>query len=146
MIDTTYTRRPLCDICNIDRGTGKGVRGKTVYIRISATDGEVHMANAGTVLSNDVAIITPRQYMPVYYLHAIIQREFPQFMSRYVGTNINIQFDSLKYLQVNVHDSIETQCYYAKLLEGIEKSVEEQMNAINGLKKLKSAMLARTMC
>jgi restriction endonuclease S subunit len=115
----------------------------TVYIRLSAADGEVHILEDDAVINGDCAVIEPKKFIPPYYLLCIIRMEFTSFYNRYVGSNINVQFDSLKYLRVNVHEDIETQYYYNNLFLTLEREKKEEERLIVALQKVKSSMLSK---
>jgi hypothetical protein len=95
------------------------------------------------VINGDYAVIEPKKFIPPNYLLCIIQREFPDFYNRYVGSSINIQLDSLKYLRVNVHEDIETQYYYNNLFLTLEREKKEEERLIVALQKVKSSMLSK---
>lgn len=143
MVDLNYKTVGIYDIANVGRGKNKEYPPGTIYIRLSATDGKVNITKCTEVLKGDVAIIEPKENIPAYYLLNILQRSFPEFMVKYVGSNINIQADNLKFLRINIHTNPETWHYYNQMLLEASRSIEEEEKIISELKRLKQSMLGK---
>lgn len=134
----------IYDICDVQRASGVYDQG-TVYLRISATDGKILILDKMQELESKYCVFVPKVVVLPEYLKIAIERTFPEFLEKYVGTNINIQIDAFKWFELEFHFNKEIQRDIVEKLRNIEKSIEAEEEEISKIKEFKRVMLAKMM-
>lgn len=138
MIDfRDYTTYRLTDIAEIGRpGKDTVYPAGTVYIQVSASNGQVgRLKKPGTIEGKYVAV-RPRIAIVPEYLELAIKEAMPRFRARYQST-INIQVDSFQYFDVPIHSSTETQLAAIALMEKADEAIQAEEKIVHTLKEEK---------
>lgn len=119
-----HTRYKLPDIADIERPKkDKVYPAGTVCIQVSASHGQVHrLKKAGTIESKYAVVIPKISIIPAYFQIAI-ENMMPEFTAKYQST-INIQMDSFRYFDIDIHNSMEVQAHICAVNEQVEKVLE----------------------
>lgn len=139
MIDKFKTCK-LLDLVDIERAKkGKIYPADCVLVQVSATKGQlVYLAEPSEVESM-YAVMQPKQ---VYgnYLYHILTEAMPGFLEKY-QTGLNIQPDIFKNMQIEIHEDIEDQKAFARILNGLDESARLEQLIIDSLKEFKRVQL-----
>lgn len=139
-------RYRLTDVADAERAR-KGVlypKG-TVYIQVSATQGQVHQLHKAGTIETKYAIIKPKIdiYMP--YFKIAFERCVPEFLARYQST-INIQMSDFSFFEIDLHPDQKTQMEIVSLLEKCNEAENVEKDIVEQLKTLKKIALSKMMC
>lgn len=123
------TRYKLTEIATIERPKkGKIYPKGTVYIQVSATDGQVGILGKAAEVENKNVVVTPEiSILPMYFKIAI-EQAMPEFRTRYQST-INIQVDTFRYFDICIHNDMQTQAYVVAMVKQADKArlLEEKL-------------------
>ena len=136
----------LTDIANIERAVkGKIYPEGSIKIQLSATKGAVEFQKQCGEIETKYAVVEPTININRRYLFTAIEKVFPEFYHKYI-TDINLQIESLDFLEVCIHNDLETQEYIAKLAELNEKEILKEQMIIESYKKLKKNFMNNMFC
>lgn len=146
MIDfKDYKVVKLIDIAKIERAVNKKIYpAGSIKIQLSATKGLVEFVDVAGEIESRYAVVQADSNINNRYLYISIQRSFPEFINKYL-TTMNLQFDTLKNLEVCIHNS-ETQVYIASMMEAHEKECERNKKIIDEYKNMKKNFLNNMFC
>ena len=138
-----HSKVNIFDVADIERALqGKIYPAGSTLIALSATRGQVeYMPEAGYVETR-YAVVVPKVVCVPYYLFIVIQEAFPEYLSKYM-TGINLQFDNLKYLEVEWHQDIEAQAYISEMMRQADDAVDKVQQEIERLEDMKKFFLDR---
>lgn len=121
---------------------GKIYKAGTCYIKLSAVDEFVGQIKTDSEIESRYAAIEPQEGTDTDYLYIAVNKEFPEFLRRY-RTTINLQFDTLKYFELDWHDGKEQQEYVVKQIENIDREIKILERQIAEEKELKKWYLSK---
>lgn len=134
---TDITRYKLTDIAIVERAQrGRVYPEGTVYIQVSATNGQVHQLKQSGTIENKYAIIIPKEYIYPPYFYIAVSRAVPNFLARY-KTTINIQMKEFEMFDIDIHNDIDTQKDIGNLVEAFDDAIEQEGDFISMLKEVK---------
>lgn len=107
---------------------------------LSANGGKLEYIKENCEGYSGNAAIKAKKCIDIYLYYAILS-EMPEFLSKYKET-INLKFEYLKYLEVNVPD-IETQINIVQVLKEIDRAINEEENQIQHAKDIKKSFLGK---
>lgn len=138
-----HSKVNIFDVADIERALqGKIYPAGSTLIALSATRGQVeYMPEAGYVETR-YAVVVPKVVCVPYYLFLVIQEAFPEYLSKYM-TGINLQFDNLKYLEVEWHKDVEAQAYISEMMRQADDAVDKVQQEIERLEDMKKFFLDR---
>ena len=132
-------------ICIAERAAaGKMYKAGTCYIKLSAVDEFVGQIESIGEIESRYAALEPREGINADYLYIAISRAFPEFLRRY-KTTINLQFDTLRYFELDWHDDEKQQQYVVKQIARIDREIEILEQKIDNEKELKKWYLSKMM-
>ena len=133
------------ELCAVERAvSGKTYKAGTCYIKLSAVDEFVGQIKLGGEIESRYATMEPREDVNINYLYIAINRAFPEFLRRY-RTTINLQFDTLRYFELDWHDGKEQQEYVVEQIKNIDREIEILERQIAEEKELKKWYLEKMM-
>ena len=136
----------LKEIANIERVKKDKIYPKnTIYIQVSAcnhnnTD-KFHITKKEGTLETKYAVILPKVEIEPLYLLTSLEDNVDRFFSRYVGTNINIQVDTLNNFELQYDDDLEKQKLFSDMLSLIIEMEQQEQQIIDDLKDSKQYYL-----
>lgn len=144
-MDMTCKKININDICNVERAiSGKEYRAGTCYIRLGAVDEFVGRIDKDGEIDSRFAVFEAKEKVNSEYLYIAISRAFPEFLRRY-RTTINLQFDTLRYFELDWHDDEKQQQYVVKQIARIDREIEILEQKIDNEKELKKWYLSKMM-
>lgn len=136
----------LKEIANIERVKKDKIYPKnTIYIQVSAcnhnnTD-KFHIIKEEGILETKYAVILPKVEIEPLYLLTSLEDNVDRFFSKYVGTNINIQVDTLNNFELQYDDDLEKQKLFSDMLSLIIEMEQQEQQIIDDLKDSKQYYL-----
>lgn len=147
-MDTAYKTFKLLEIADVKRANGEYPEG-TIYIQVSASPRcglkQFRILKSKQVLESKYAVVIPKINVLNEYLYIVLTREEQEWRHKYTGNNINIQMDSFKYLNINIHKSLDTQKKYVETMKIIDEEIESLESTILQEKELKKWFLSKMM-
>lgn len=137
----------LKEIANIERVKKDKIYPKnTIYIRVSACNNhskedKFHITKEEGILETKYAVILPKVEIEPLYLLTSLEDNVDRFFSRYVGTNINIQVDTLNNFELQYDDDLEKQKLFSDMLSLIIEMEQQEQQIIDDLKDSKQYYL-----
>lgn len=128
----------LLDICDCERAVAGKIYPKgSSLIALSATKGDIDYLTEDREVESRYAVLTVKDpgAFNSKYVNEIIAYTIQKFCATY-QTGINLQFDALKYYEVQVHD-IETQNKLAEAFEVADKLLEKEQEQLAKWEKVK---------
>lgn len=135
----------LLEIADIKRlGTKEKMKQGTIYLRISACDKSA--LNLWKIAKENetgkgLAYLIPKDEWDPDYVVEVLNANKEKFLTRYVGQNINIGIDLLKFYKISYHTDLKTQKTIAKALKNICEQQEKIERKIENLKLYKKYSL-----
>ena len=137
------TRYRLTDIAEVERAKKDTIYpAGTVFIQVSATNGQVKMLTEPGTIETKYATIIPWGYIDPFYFCEAVKRAVPEFTKKYQST-LNIQMGDFKFFQIDIHDDPATQIEINFLFRLCDHIVTTEQELHNYLKRLKKAMLQK---
>ena len=138
-----YKKYRLIDIADIERARNGQIYPKgTVFIQVSATNGQIKMLDQAGPIETKYATIIPKQYIYPPYFKLALERMVPEFLSRYKST-LNIQMDDFKFFEVYIHEDPKRQIEIAQLMEQCDKAEETEQAIVDVLMEIKRLALSK---
>lgn len=129
---------PILELCDFERAKkGKVYKTGTVYIQLSATDGQVRYLTEDKELEEKYGVFVPKSdRVPSRYLFYALEYEMPHFLARYqAGMNINP--DIFKDLKINYFTDEAVGGKVAAMLDNLEYSYKNEEKEKDGWKEFK---------
>lgn len=129
---------PILELCDFERvKKGKVYKAGTVYIQLSATDGQVRYLTEDKELEEKYGVFVPKSdNVPSRYLFYALEYELPHFLARYqAGMNINP--DIFKYLKINYFTDEAIGGKVAAMLDNLEYYYKKEEKEKEGWKEFK---------
>lgn len=142
-----YKKVKLLDLVDIERVKKNKIYDKgNIIIQVSASRGQIFYLYNDDVLETKYVILIPKtKKINMKYLYYILQDELPMFLEKY-QTNINIQPEIFKYLDLYIHDDIETQKHIVNILDKLDEQAKKEQELIEKFKDFKEYHLNKMFC
>lgn len=142
-----YKKVKLLDLVDIERVKKNKIYDKgNIIIQVSASRGQIFYLYNDDVLETKYVILIPKtKKINMKYLYYILQDELPMFLEKY-QTNINIQPEIFKYLDLYIHDDIETQKHIVNILDKLDEQTKKEQELIEKFKDFKEYHLNKMFC
>lgn len=138
---TDRTKCKLTEIATVERAQSNRVYPSgTVYIQVSATNGQVHQLTKNGTIEGKYATIIPKTHINPSYFYIAVKKAVPYFLARYKST-INIQMKDFEMFDIDIHNDPDTQQYIADVMEVMSTAEAEEENYIELLKEAKRLAL-----
>lgn len=132
----------LIDLVDIERAQKDKLYPKgSIMIQISATRGQMIYLNQESEIPSHYAVFIPKKICGKYLFH-VLESEMPSFLEVY-QTGLNIQPDIFKFMNVVIHEDLETQEHIAEILDSVEKLYENEQKMVEALKDFKQFHLQK---
>lgn len=137
----------LKEICEIRRCDGSKMQKGTIYLRVSASDKKVKILEEEKELESKFAHIEQKEKrMSQEFLYHCLERTEDVFYKKFVGTNINIQIESIGEWEIEITDDKQLQETIVNTMREIEQAEEKERKQIEELKNFKKVMLSKLFC
>lgn len=142
-----YKKVKLLDLVDIERIKKNKIYDKgNIIIQVSASRGQIFYLYNDDVLETKYVILIPKtKKINMKYLYYILQDELPMFLEKY-QTNINIQPEIFKYLDLYIHDDIETQKHIVNILDKLDEQIKKEEELIEKFNDFKEYHLNKMFC
>lgn len=142
-----YKKVKLLDLVDIERIKKNKIYDKgNIIIQVSASRGQIFYLYNDDVLETKYVILIPKtKKINMKYLYYILQDELPMFLEKY-QTNINIQPEIFKYLDLYIHDDIEIQKHIVNILDKLDEQTKKEQELIEKFKDFKEYHLNKMFC
>ena len=142
-----YKKVKLLDLVDIERVKKNKIYDKgNIIIQVSASRGQIFYLNNDDVLETKFVILIPKtNKINMKYLYYILQDELPMFLEKY-QTDINIQPEIFKYLDLYIHDDIETQKHIVNILDKLDEQTKKEQELIEKFKDFKEYHITKMFC
>ena len=127
-----YKKVKLLDLVDIERVKKNKIYDKgNIIIQVSASRGQILYLNHDTTVGNQYIVLTCKdnKIINTKYLYYIISDSLPEFLAKY-QTGINIQPEVFKYLDLYIHDDIETQKHIVNILDKLDEQIKKEEELI----------------
>ena len=138
----------LLDIADVERAVkGKVYPGQTIYIQVSACrrtgyEQFKRLEKEGELESKYAVIIPKIRIFPEYF-QLSLENSVDEWMHRYVGTNINIQMEAFKYLNLYIHDDLKVQENFVANIHLLDNQIKAENQQIEWLGEVKQYFLEK---
>lgn len=140
---TDRTKCKLTQIATVERAQKNIIYPSgTVYIQVSATNGQIHQLKKDGTIESKYATIIPKQPINIKYFYIAVSYAVPYFIARYKST-INIQMNDFEMFDIDIHNDPDTQKYIADVMGMLDESIAEEESCIGTLKEAKKLALAK---
>ncbi len=122
-------------VANIERSRkNTAYPAGSIKIQLSASDGQlVYMREAGEVEDKyGVISVKDPDSLDSEYLYYILEKNLPGFLAKY-QSGLNINPEIFRYLQIDIHNEIETQRIIANVLSCMKRELEQEEKTISML-------------
>lgn len=142
-----YKKVNLLDLVDIERVKKNKIYDKgNIIIQVSASRGQIFYLNNDDVLETKYVILIPKtKKINMKYLYYILQDELPMFLEKY-QTDINIQPEIFKYLDLYIHNDIETQKHIVNILDKLDERIKKEEELLQQYKDFKEYHLNKMFC
>ncbi len=143
-----YKKVKLLDLVDIERAKKDKIYNKgNIIIQVSASKGQIFYLEQDTTLGSKYIVLTCKdnKIINTKYLYYIISDSLPEFLEKY-QTVINIQPEVFKYLDLYIHDDIETQKHIVNILDKLDEQTKKEQELIEKFKDFKEYHLNKMFC
>ena len=131
-----YQKVNLLSLVDIETAKKNKIYKKgCIIIQIHATRGQIYYLNEDKTVESKYAVLIPKNVCG-HYLYYILEKELPHFLKKH-QTTLNIQPEIFKYLELVIHDDIQTQEYIAEILSHIDNLIGAEQKLLEEFKDLK---------
>ena len=143
-----YKKVKLLDLVDIERVKKNKIYDKgNIIIQVSASRGQILYLNHDTTVGSQYIVLTCKdnKIINTKYLYYIISDSLPEFLAKY-QTGINIQPEVFKYLNLYIHDDIETQKHIVNILDKLDEQTKKEQELIEKFNDFKEYHLNKMFC
>ena len=142
-----YKKVKLLDLVDIERVKKNKIYDKgNIIIQVSASRGQMFYLYNDDILETKYVILIPKtKKINMKYLYYILQDELPIFLKKY-QTDINIQPEIFKYLDLSIHNDIETQNHIVNILDKLDERTKKEEELVLLFKDFKEYHLNKMFC
>lgn len=142
-----YKKVKLLDLVDIERVKKNKIYEKgNIIIQVSASRGQIFYLYNDDILETKYVILIPKtKKINMKYLYYILQDELPIFLKKY-QTDINIQPEIFKYLELSIHNDIETQNHIVNILDKLDERTKKEEELLLLCKDFKEYHLNKMFC
>lgn len=133
----------LTDIADVERAKiGQTYPKGTIFIQVSATNGQIKMLDCAGPIESKYATIIPKKKIYPSYFKLALERMVPEFLSCY-KSNLNIQIDDFKFFEVYIHEDPKTQMEISQIMDQWDKAEESEQAIVDALMQVKRLAQAK---
>lgn len=127
----------LYDVAGFERSKKEKVYpAGSILIQISATKGQMDILRTEQTVEDRYGVIMPKITVIPAYLYYVLEMVMPDFLKRY-QTGLNINPEVFKHLGFYIHPNIEIQKIVVRIMEYIQKSIENSIEQVGSFKMIK---------
>ena len=138
----------LADIATISRAQSDQIYPSgTIYVQVSAckkyTSAIWNILEQPSRLESKYAVISPKVDFVPHYMVVALERVTDEWMSRYIGSNINIAMDAFNHLKVDWHPDVRQQLEILSRLKPVDDMIKQVEETIRLEKEAKRWLLSK---
>lgn len=132
-----YKKMNLLDIVNIERAQkSKKYQEGNIIIQVSASKGQILYLKEPQYVESKYVVLKPKIEICSKYLYYILNNCMFDFLRIY-QSDINIQPEVFKFLNIDIHTNINTQRKIAEILTNIDDRISSEESMIGKIKDFK---------
>ena len=141
-----YKKVKLLDLVQIERAKKDKIYSKgNIIIQVSASKGQIFYLDHDTTVESKYIVLKDNKVINTKYLYYVISDLLPEFLAKY-QTDINIQPEVFKYMELVIHNDIETQNHIVNILDKLDERTKKEEELLLLCKDFKEYHLNKMFC
>lgn len=141
-----YKKVKLLDLVQIERAKKDKIYNKgNIIIQVSASKGQIFYLDHDTTVESKYIVLKDNKVINTKYLYYVISDLLPEFLAKY-QTDINIQPEVFKYMELVIHNDIETQNHIVNILDKLDERTKKEEELLLLCKDFKEYHLNKMFC
>lgn len=143
-----YKKVKLLDLVQIERAKKDKIYNKgNIIIQVSASKGQIFYLDQDTTVESKYIVLTCKdnKITNTKYLYYVISDLLPEFLAKY-QTDINIQPEVFKYMELVIHDDMKTQEHITKIFDKIDEDIKKEEELLKQYQDFKKYHLDKMFC
>ena len=141
-----YKKVKLLDLVQIERAKKDKIYNKgNIIIQVSASKGQIFYLDHDTTVESKYIVLKDNKVINTKYLYYVISDLLPEFLAKY-QTGINIQPEVFKYMELVIHNDIETQNHIVNILDKLDERTKKEEELLLLCKDFKEYHLNKMFC
>ncbi len=143
-----YKKVKLLDLVQIERAKKDKIYNKgNIIIQVSASKGQIFYLDQDTTVESKYIVLTCKdnKITNTKYLYYVISDLLPEFLAKY-QTDINIQLEVFKYMELVIHDDMKTQEHITKIFDKIDEDIKKEEELLKQYQDFKKYHLDKMFC
>lgn len=141
-----YKKVKLLDLVQIERAKKDKIYNKgNIIIQVSASKGQIFYLDHDTTVESQYIVLKDNKVINTKYLYYVISDLLPEFLAKY-QTGINIQPEVFKYMELVIHNDIETQNHIVNILDKLDERTKKEEELLLLCKDFKEYHLNKMFC
>ena len=141
-----YKKVKLLDLVQIERAKKDKIYNKgNIIIQLSASKGQIFYLDHDTTVESKYIVLKDNKVINTKYLYYVISDLLPEFLAKY-QTDINIQPEVFKYMELVIHNDIETQNHIVNILDKLDERTKKEEELLLLCKDFKEYHLNKMFC
>ena len=141
-----YKKVKLLDLVQIERAKKDKIYNKgNIIIQVSASKGQIFYLDHDTTVESKYIVLKDNKVINTKYLYYVISDLLPEFLAKY-QTGINIQPEVFKYMELVIHNDIETQNHIVNILDKLDERIKKEEELLLLCKDFKEYHLNKMFC
>lgn len=141
-----YKKVKLLDLVQIERAKKDKIYYKgNIIIQVSASKGQIFYLDHDTTVESKYIVLKDNKVINTKYLYYVISDLLPEFLAKY-QTDINIQPEVFNYMELVIHNDIETQNHIVNILDKLDERTKKEEELLLLCKDFKEYHLNKMFC
>lgn len=141
-----YKKVKLLDLVQIERAKKDKIYYKgNIIIQVSASKGQIFYLDHDTTVESKYIVLKDNKVINTKYLYYVISDLLPEFLAKY-QTGINIKPEVFKYMELVIHNDIETQNHIVNILDKLDERTKKEEELLLLCKDFKEYHLNKMFC
>ena len=141
-----YKKVKLLDLVQIERAKKDKIYNKgNIIIQVSASKGQIFYLDHDTTVESKYIVLKDNKVINTKYLYYVISDLLPEFLAKY-QTGINIQPEVFNYMELVIHNDIETQNHIVNILDKLDERTKKEEELLLLCKDFKEYHLNKMFC
>ena len=141
-----YKKVKLLDLVDIERAKKNKIYDKgNIIIQVSASKGQIFYLDHDTTVESKYIVLKDNKVINTKYLYYVISDLLPEFLAKY-QTGINIQPEVFNYMELVIHNDIETQNHIVNILDKLDERTKKEEELLLLCKDFKEYHLNKMFC
>ena len=134
------------DLVQIEKAKKDKIYNKgNIIIQVSTNKGQIFYLDHDTTVESKYIVLKDNKVINTKYLYYVISDLLPEFLAKY-QTDINIQPEVFKYMELVIHNDIETQNHIVNILDKLDERTKKEEELLLLCKDFKEYHLNKMFC